>query len=277
MSSIGRLATRHPVWFALAALATWTALLLVLMGLASGALRRPYGDGVSTAIARLATTAFVVALVWRLGWLRASGIGRLGGWPVWLLAIGGLAYGVSASLYSFYGRVSLDPSILTTMPAARTTVLAIFVGALGEEVLFRGLVLHSFVRAWARNRTGVVAGVVLTALLFAALHATQVLTNDLSRSAALLLVLQALVVSVWWGALVVVGRSIWPAVVLHFAGNAVVAVQGLVTPVAGPGLLAYQRNLWLSIPLGLVGIGLLARVVAASARALDRGRGLDSH
>jgi hypothetical protein len=41
----------------------------------------------------------------------------------------------------------------------------------------------------------------------------------------------------------------------------VVAVQGLVTAVAGPELLAYQRNLWLSIPLGLVGIGLLALVV----------------
>ncbi len=261
MSSINRFAAGHPVWFALAASVTWTALLLVFMGLASGALRRPYGDGVSTAIARLATTAFVVALVWRLGWLRASGIGRLGGWPVWLLAIGGLAYGVSASLYSFYGSVFLDPSILNTMPAARTTVLAVSVGALGEEVLFRGLVLHSLVRAWARNRAGVVASVVLTALLFAALHATQVLTNDLSRSAALLLVLQALVVSVWWGALVVVGRSIWPAVVLHFATNAVVAVQGLFTPVAGPGLLAYERHLWLSMPLGLVGIGLLMRVV----------------
>src|SRR5512147_1095502 len=121
MSSIGRFATRHPVWFALAASVTWTVLLLVLMGLASSALRRPYGDGVSSAIARLATTAFVVALVWRLGWLRASGIGRLGGWAVWVLAIGGLAYGVSASLYAFYGRVALGPSILIRMPAAWTT------------------------------------------------------------------------------------------------------------------------------------------------------------
>jgi len=56
----------------------------------------------------------------------------------------------------------------------------------------------------------VVASVVLTALFFAALHASHVLTNDVSRSSALLLVLQAVVVSVWWGALVVVGKSIWP-------------------------------------------------------------------
>jgi membrane protease YdiL (CAAX protease family) len=150
-------------------------------------------------------------------------------------------------------------------PAATTTVLAVAVGAIGEEVFFRGLVLHGLVRAWAGTRTGVVASVVLTALLFAALHSTQVFTNDLSRSAALLLTLQTLIVSIWWGALVVVGGSLWPAVLLHFAGNAVVAVQGLVAPLVQPELLAYQRSLWLSIPLGLVGIGLLARVVRRPA------------
>ena len=265
MSSISRFATRHPVWFALASIMTWSVLLVVFMGLISSALRRPYGDDVSRAIARLAITVCVVTVVWRLGWLRTSGIGRLGGWRVWLLAIGGLVYAASACLYSFYGRVAIDPSILIRLPAAWTTVLAVLIAALGEEVLFRGLVLHGLVRAWAGTRTGVVASVVLTALLFAALHSTQVLTNDLSRSAALLLTLQTWIVSLWWGALVVVGGSVWPAVLLHFAVNAVVAVQGLVASPVAPELLAYQRNLWLSIPLGLVAIGLLARVVRRPA------------
>jgi hypothetical protein len=58
-----------------------------------------------------------------------------------------------------------------------------------------------------------------------------------------------------------VGGSLWPAVLLHFAVNAVVAVQGLAASLVEPELLAYQRSLWLSIALGLVGIGLLARVV----------------
>ena len=179
MRSINRFATRHPVWFVLATTVMWPVLLIVFMGLASSALHRPYGDDVSGAIARLAITVCVVMLVWRLGWLRTSGIGRLGGWRVWLLAIGGLAYSASACLYSFYGRVAIDPSILIGLPAVRTTVLAVLIAALGEEVLFRGLVLHGLVRVWARTRTGVVASVVLTALLFAALHSTQVLTNDL--------------------------------------------------------------------------------------------------
>jgi len=200
MPSISRFATRHPVWFVLASMVTWAVMLIGFMGLASGALRRPYGDDVSLAIARLAITVCVVTLVWRLGWLRTSGIGRLGGWRVWLLAIGGLVYSVSACLYSFYGRVAIGPSILIRLPAARTTVLALLIVALGEEVLFRGLVLHGLLRVWARTRTGVVASVVLTALLFAALHSTQVLTHDLSLSGALLLTLQALIVLIWWWA-----------------------------------------------------------------------------
>ena len=73
------------------------------------------------------------------------------------------------------------------MPLVRRITARGLGGALGKGVLFRGLVLHGLVRVWARTRTGVVASVVLTALLFAALHSTQVLTNDLSRCAALLL------------------------------------------------------------------------------------------
>jgi hypothetical protein len=137
MGSINRFATRHPVWFVLASMVTWSMLLIVFMGLASGALRRPYGDDASGAIARLAIGVCVVTLVWRLGWLRTSGIGGLGGRPVWLLAIGGLGYSAGACLYSFYGRVAIDPSILIGLPSARTTVLAILIAALGGAGQFR--------------------------------------------------------------------------------------------------------------------------------------------
>ena len=116
-----RFATRHALWFALASIAVWLVLLIVFMGLASGVLRRPYGDGLSVTIARLTCAAGVVALVWRLGWLRPSGFGQLGGWRIWLLTLGGLIYFGGASLYSFYGKVGIDPSILIRLPAAPAT------------------------------------------------------------------------------------------------------------------------------------------------------------
>lgn len=55
------------------------------------------------------------------------------------------------------------------------------------------------------------------------------------------------------------GGSVWPAVNLHFVVNAIVAVQGLTTPMVEPETLAYRQLLWFSLPLGLLTIGLLAK------------------
>jgi hypothetical protein len=43
---------------------------------------------------------------------------------------------------------------------------------------------------------------------------------ELSREAALLLVLEGTIIAVWWAALVVGCGSIWPVVLLHFVVNA---------------------------------------------------------
>ena len=61
----------------------------------------------------------------------------------------------------------------------------------------------------------------------------------------------------WWGALVFFGGSIWPAVMLHFGVNAVVAVQGLTASPVEPSVVAYSRLFLFSLPLGAIGIGLL--------------------
>ena len=204
-------ARNHPLAFVLASAAAWSVLLVALMGVASSALRMPYGDATIGAIGRLAVTACVLLLVWRLGWLKAAGITRLGRWQVWLLALGGLVYLAGAGLYSFYGQVAFDFSILTRLPRSRTALTTQFVVALGEEVLFRGLALCALCRAWGSTKPGTIGSVVVTALLFAALHLTQVFTFGADLPSVLILTLQTCVVAVWWGALVVVG-SIWPGV-----------------------------------------------------------------
>jgi hypothetical protein len=100
--------------------------------------------------------------------------------------------------------------------------------------------------------------VILTAVLFAVPHIVAVFMG-VSRSAALLLVVQTCIIAVWWGALVLWGGNIWPAVLLHYVVNVVVAVQGLTVPMVTPDTLAYQRLLWFSVPLGVLGIGLLVQ------------------
>jgi membrane protease YdiL (CAAX protease family) len=256
---MGSFARNHPVAFVLTSTMAWVVLLLVLMGIASSALRMPYNNATIGTIGRLAVTACVLLLMWHLGWLKAAGVTRLGRRQVWLLALGGMAYFAVASLYAFYGQVAFDFLSLIRLPESRTALTTQLVVALGEEVLFRGLVLCALYSAWGSTRQGMIGSVVVTSLLFAALHLTQVFTSGVSLPSALVLTLEACVVAVWWGALVVVGGSIWPALMLHFTGNTIVAVQGLAVPMVEPAALAYIRLLGFSLPLGALGTLMLVR------------------
>jgi hypothetical protein len=135
MNGLESVAMDHPVVFAISLTITWFLLVMVLTGIASSALRRPYGDAATATLGRLAVTACILLLVWRLGWLEPSGVARLGSWQVWLIALGGMIYFASASLYSFYGKVAFDFSSATRLSASRTTVLTHFVAGLSEEIL----------------------------------------------------------------------------------------------------------------------------------------------
>jgi len=255
---LGSVAADHPLLFVVGSTLAWLVLLTVFTGIASSALQSPFGGTTTVTLGHLAAIACVLSLTRRLGWLEASGIARAGRWPVWLIAMGSLVYFASASLYSFYGAVAFDFSSLVRSSAARVAVLRNLTVASSEEILFRGLVLHALVRAWGNTRRGLVGGVVLTSLLFSVLHLTQVFTHGVSPTAAVFLTLQTCIISIWWGALVWWGGTIWPAVMLHFAVNSVVAVQGLSTSIAEPAVSGYIGILWFSVPLGAVGIGLLA-------------------
>lgn len=258
--NISNLARKHPVGFVLILTILWVVMLLVFMIIATTVFHKPYGDAMTFSIGRLVVTACVLFLAWRLDWLGTSGISKSGSWQVWLLALGGLAYFASASLYSFYGRVAFDFSSLLRLPDAREIATSHFIAGLSEEILFRGLTLYALIRVWGNTTRGILGSVILVSALFALVHITQVFTYGTSPSTALLLVLQTFVISIWWGALVIMGGSIWPAVILHFVVNAVVAVQGLTTLMIEPGILAYRQLLWFSLPLGILAAGFLTKV-----------------
>lgn len=272
MAALKAFATTHPLWFGLALTLAWLALLLLVMGLAAGALRRPYGDSLTGAIARLAVTAGVLVLIWRLGWLGEAGLTRLGGWQAWLLALAGLVYYGAASLYAFFGRVAFDFASLAHSGAPDVLGTCLLVG-LSEEVLFRGLILFALVRAWGRATPGLIAAVVFSALLFAVPHLLQIFTHRLSPEAALLLVLETVLTATWWGALALLGGSIWPVVALHILGNTIVSLQSLVTPLLEPDIVPYRRLLGLSLPLAALGIGLLVGALPSGHDGLMSEKG----
>ncbi len=257
MNILRSFTTNQPVLFVLSLTIAWFVLAIVFMGIASSTFRKPYGDVTAVTISRLGVTICTLWLIWRLGWLEESGVTRLGSGPVWLLALGGMVYFACACLYAFYGKVAFDFSTLIRLPAARTTILTQFVVGLSEEILFRGIVIYALTQVWGRTWYGMIGSVLLSSLLFAVLHITQVFSHGVSPASATILTLETFIISIWWGVLVLLGGSIWPAVVLHFLVNAVVPVQGLTVPMIEPEILVYKRLLWFSIPLGLLGIGLL--------------------
>lgn len=259
MKKLKSFAARQPVVFVIGTMIVWFMVLLILTAIASSVLRRAYGDAVTATISRLVTTACVLWLNWRMGWLGSSGIARSGRWQVWLIALGGSGYFACAGLYAFFGEISFDFSNLIRSPASHAALITHFAVGLCEEILFRGVVLYGLVRVWGGTKKGLIKSVALTSLLFAALHLLQVFTSGVSLSSALVLAAETGIVSFGWGALVLWGGSIWPAVMLHFVSNAVVAVQGLVIPTVKPDILAYSHLLWFSMLLGMLGIGLLVR------------------
>ena len=259
MNALRSFASRHPVMFVLSLAIAWLVLLLVFTGVAASALHRPYGDAVTGTIGRLTITAGILLLVCRLGWLEAAGIARLGRWWTWLLALGGMTYFTLASLNSYFGRIAFDFSSLILLPEARAIVMTQFGVSLCEEILFRGVVLYSLVRAWGNTRRGLIGSLLLTSLIFALLHMMNVFSYGIPLSSALLLTLETCLIAIWWGALVLVGKSIWPAILLHLVGNTVIPVQALTTPMVETEISAIIRILWFSIPLGMVGILLLMK------------------
>ena len=257
MSSLLSLATKHPVWAALAATLAGLVLLLLLTGLSSGVLRRPYGHPAPEVLGRALLVAGLLVLIWRLGGLEGAGVARPGGWTVWLLALAVTLYMGAATLHAFYGRLLPDLPRLLRLPGAGGAVaVAAFVG-LAEELLFRGLVLWILLRVWGGTRAGVAGAVALAAVLFAVMHGSQVWTSGLPRAAAGYLVLQTLLMALWWGALVVYGGSLWPAVLAHAAVNALTALQGLAGPMAVPEVQGYRQLLFLSLPAGVAAFLLL--------------------
>lgn len=259
MKKLPSFAAHHPILFVLVALVAWLAVWIAFLVILSKALHVPFTEAAPMTLSRLLTVLCVVLLLGRLGWLKDAGVTRAGSAWIWLIAVAGIAYIAPASLYSFFGNAAFTTPSLLQQPGSASILLSNLVIAINEEIFFRGLVLLVLLRAWGNKKAGPIWSVLVTSLIFAVPHLVQAFSGALPYQALPFLLLQALVISFWWGALVVAGKSIWPAVLAHFIGNSVVTLQGLTTAVIEPVNLGYQRLLLLSFPLGVLGILLLAR------------------
>jgi membrane protease YdiL (CAAX protease family) len=248
-----RLAGRRPLGVALGAV----VVVLVVMGVAAAAGAVVLGADLSGAQSQIAGQvggiAFLLLVLWMLGWLDAAGVSRLGPGRVWLVTWIILIYTGVCALWSFFGTVAVD---LSVDAAAGPVLLSTTLAGVVEELLFRGLVLYVLVAGWGGTRRGVAAAVVVSALLFGASH----LVNLASGAAdiTLLQTTEAALSAVVYGALVVVGRSVWPAVALHSLVNLLVNTAAENVSGFEVGASDYVMFTLLQIPVVLFAVHLLA-------------------
>jgi uncharacterized protein len=131
------------------------------------------------------------------------------------------------------------------------------VGPIFEELLFRGLILHGFLRHY-RRPTAVLA----SAVLFAVSH-----LNPIQ-------VLPALVLGVTYAWLRIRTRSLWPCLVAHSLNNSLVWLLSVILPVPIPGYTLPESGLAVGVfqPLwfDLVGLLVLALGFIGLVRTLPR-------
>jgi membrane protease YdiL (CAAX protease family) len=227
MVGVKRFAARYPIGVGVIGAVALIVGLVVFTGVAMGLLPESEGqETVALMLARLATTLAVVALLWRLGWLRAAGVARVGTRQVWLVTLGATVYEILVALWAFFGSLRLDG--VASFDALALPAAALTAGIV-EEVVFRGAILYAFVRVWGNTRRGLFQSALLSALLFGGLHAVNALFGK-ALPLALLQILNATLSAVLYAALVLKGGSVWPIVFWHAALNAVVNLQVAATP-----------------------------------------------
>lgn len=197
-----------------------------------------YGDFA----AKIMVFAAFVLVLWRFGWLKASRLTAMGSWKVWLVTGFVLVYLILVELYAFTGSLRLT---LPDRPLALANLVVNFGTSLVEETLYRAIIFIAMISTWGHSRNGIVKAILLSSLLFGMTH----LFNLMIRPWQVVL-FQALIVSlpgIFYGAIVLTSKSIWPVIVIHWLTNAVVNIQ-IIT------LENYQEttSMWVVFAIGLI-------------------------
>lgn len=254
MKKFANFSVQHPLVFGVILIVLF-AILATLAWPITQTIPEPEGYTVGETLAKLTITTCFVFLLWGFGWLKISGVTFLGSKRIWFLAIGIAAYKAILSVYAFTGSFEFH------LPSAElTAAVLIFTLAtsLLEETMYRGLLLTAMVKAWGSTRKGLFAVAILSGFFWASTHFINLLIRPFPLVA--LQVLEMMMVGFVYAALVFTGRSIWPAVVIHWATNAAVSLQISQIPGFSETNTAWVTSFLVTLPLIAVGIYLLRQV-----------------
>lgn len=209
---------------------------------------------IGQSVIQLASTLFLIFILWRFGWLRDSGFTSIGRGQTWIIIILPLIYVLAKDIYLITGDFSFElshPTLLFWL-GLRSLTTGLF-----EETVFRGVVLFSFLLLWDHSRSGMIKSISLSALLFGGVHILQLAENPLPQT--VLTMLAAVMAGFFYGVILLHGRSIWIPIAFHGLHNAAISMSmagknAVETPLINLFILLTY------IPVFLLGVYLLKKI-----------------
>ena len=234
----------HPFLFGIVLLLVYAVIVTITYPLHYLFPENDAGQIYADSTAKLITFLVFLLILWRFGWIDLSGITRLGDTKIWPIVGIVLVYMVLAQLYAFTGDMSIHLS--NTKLSAANLILALATSLI-EETWVRGLVLIAMMLAWGSSRKGQLKAILFSSMIFGLVH----LMNIMIRPVGVVL-FQAIVVflpGIFYAAIVLASRSLWPAILIHWLGNAAVNIKLV-------GIENYQETLtmWILFAIALMPI-----------------------
>lgn len=220
MNTLKKFAFRFPVLFGLMLIAFYPIFAFLTYPVYLLFPTSDAGQLYSAAVVKLVMFLVCFLILWRFGWIGASGITHAGLRKTWMVVAVIFTYHLAVDLYAFTGRVGI---VTENSPMGLANLVYYLPASLFEETLFRGLILFAMVFAWGDTKRGLAKAVFYSSLLFGLIHLYNL--ADLSAGVVILEAVGAAMLGVLWTTLVLISGSLWPAILLHWLTNAAVNIQ----------------------------------------------------
>lgn len=209
---------------------------------------------IGQSITQLVSTLFFIFILWRFGWLRASGFTSIGRGQTWIIIILPFLYVLAKDIYLITGDFSF---VLSNSTLLFWLGLSSLTTGLFEETLFRGVVLFSFLLLWDHSSSGMTKSISASALLYGGIHILRLVENPAPQTVVAMLT--AVLAGFFYGVILLHGGSIWIPIAFHCLHNAVVNLSmagkdAVETPIISILILVTY------IPVFLLGIYLLKKI-----------------
>lgn len=218
MKKLERFTIRHPILFGFLLIVLFS-LLSTLTWPISQLYPYPEGYGVSEALAKIIIAACFVALLWRFGWLKKAGFLNLGENHIWRIVIPLIIYKIILSVYIFTDTNTFRfENFSTTLTLFLAIIFFSLTTSLLEESMYRGLLLTAMLKSWGTSRRGLLLSAIVSSLFWGSTHLFNILIRPFQ--VVFFQVLYISLVGFFYAIFTIYGRSIWPAIVFHWAINA---------------------------------------------------------